>query len=471
MQTSSDMSINPPEIQKKIELLKAFLWKYDKDLDDEIDFDELMSFFDDNLKEGEKYDREIARKIFTILDLDSSGKVSSEEFIKTFIHIEEELKSHKSRIKAKYISEKEKLEDIERRMKMNEKEELSREGVCENSKLECELKSVEFKESQKYSGVRIRLRQEDSVEMTRIVDYSEKTKEINLNKRFEFKIEKKTPLYFDVIRSDSIEEEEIIGVVSIDLKSLEAMDEYLITLEVPKEESENKVYCLIKCCIKFIWSYKKYYEGLFEKTSQKMKAYKQVYDRNRDLYENMNKPFDSLILTDYYSLYIASKYNKQSIDDGNVIEKANTYDNTCIPYNEDKGNNYKSTKKSSSIKQGVFILLIFLLLLISILNSVVSSASLIECTVLSVIFYISFFKNQEIEKEEYQKRKKERYFKMIYTIIGLQCIDILRIVSMYMTIVSIYDDIHWDLPFYFCLNIFNFLIKTFFLVFQVLFMK
>lgn len=51
---------------------------------------ELTSFFDKNMKQKENYNHGIESKTFTLVNLYSSGKVSSEEIIRTFFYIEDE---------------------------------------------------------------------------------------------------------------------------------------------------------------------------------------------------------------------------------------------------------------------------------------------------------------------------------------------------------------------------------------------
>jgi len=50
--------------------------KFDKNFDDEIDQEELINFLDSSMKGGKKYDRSLAKKMFSVLDIDESGKIS-----------------------------------------------------------------------------------------------------------------------------------------------------------------------------------------------------------------------------------------------------------------------------------------------------------------------------------------------------------------------------------------------------------
>src|SRR5690242_15721488 len=104
---------NMDHAKGKVEALKNALLKFDKNMDDQIDKPELFAFLDSNMN-GRRFDRQLGEKMFSLLDTDKSGKVSVEEFIKTFIHIEEELKNHIKEMQNKYSYELENNNRIKR---------------------------------------------------------------------------------------------------------------------------------------------------------------------------------------------------------------------------------------------------------------------------------------------------------------------------------------------------------------------
>lgn len=71
--------------------------------------------------------------MFSILDLDDNGKISCEEFIKSFMQIEEEVKAHLNAINAKYTKEKENNSRLFKLIIENKGEKLS-EGMSSNGK-------------------------------------------------------------------------------------------------------------------------------------------------------------------------------------------------------------------------------------------------------------------------------------------------------------------------------------------------
>jgi Ca2+-binding EF-hand superfamily protein len=174
MTTSSEVFYNNPEIKQKIDTIKNYLWKFDKDMDDEIDKQEMLNFFDANMPNNKQYDRSLADKVFGIFDSDKSGKISVEEFIKTFIHMEEELKIHKSQLRDKILKEKKVLNDIQVEVNKYKNEQLNSEGLSLLSVINCEIVDIEFiKSKENYNSIKVRLS---------IGDYNETSDLININK-------------------------------------------------------------------------------------------------------------------------------------------------------------------------------------------------------------------------------------------------------------------------------------------------
>ena len=131
----------------KVEALRSSLMKFDKDLDDQIDQKELLAYLDSNMKDGRIFDRNLAKKIFEALDLDHSGKITVEEFIKNFLSIEEEIKLHSKEIQTKYNLEKENNTKLRKLMLENQNEKINLHGIGENAKLTIEISNIEFLKS------------------------------------------------------------------------------------------------------------------------------------------------------------------------------------------------------------------------------------------------------------------------------------------------------------------------------------
>lgn len=311
--TSSDISLDTPEIRKKIEIFKNYLWKFDKNMDDEIDKEEMLRFFDSNMTDGRLYDRDLADKIFKIFDADRSGKVSVDEFIKTFIHIEEELKTNKSHIKGKYQAEKEKADEIKRKMDEYKGEKPNKNGVCPSGKLTCEIISIDFTEKIDYSSIKIRLLYEDDVQSTREIGREKSSKSIIWNQKFEFKLERISLMTIEVIDMSKKNEEDVIGTVLIELDRFEKQEEYEVKLEIPSDEGGEESGSNVNCRIMVVWSYYELYSELYKKAELNMKTYKDLLEKNSKLLENLNEPFKNFSYTDivYVNEEMKEKDNSQ----------------------------------------------------------------------------------------------------------------------------------------------------------------
>lgn len=137
-------------------------------MDDEIDKAEMLAFFDSNMPMDRQYDRQLADKIFAIFDSDHSGKISVDEFIKTFIHIEEELKSHRTQVLSKLKAEKARSYEINKKTESYKLEKINNEGISDSAVLRCIITSIDFTSSNQEIDERIsvRLKFEDQTDET-----------------------------------------------------------------------------------------------------------------------------------------------------------------------------------------------------------------------------------------------------------------------------------------------------------------
>jgi hypothetical protein len=158
------------QTRSKIENIRKAFLEHDKDLDHEITQNELLSFLDSNMKNGQKFDRTLASKIFQALDLDQSGKITVEEFIKNYMSIEEEIKTHAKEVQSKLLIEKERNSQLQKLLHENQNEKLNTEGIGQNAKITIEIYNIEFvKIIEALKRISIRIRFEGESKETKLV--------------------------------------------------------------------------------------------------------------------------------------------------------------------------------------------------------------------------------------------------------------------------------------------------------------
>ena len=178
--TPSDANIDTPEIRNRIEIIKQKLWNFDENLDNLISKDELFKFLDSNMKSKSIFDRDLGEKMFSLFDSDSSGNISIDEFIKSYILVEEDLKSHRSQIKAKYQAEKDKMEDLMKKANMYRGEKLNNEGLSPNAQLTVNIFNVDIKDSiSQFNNIRIRISVGNDILTTNAIPIQNTMIEIN----------------------------------------------------------------------------------------------------------------------------------------------------------------------------------------------------------------------------------------------------------------------------------------------------
>ncbi len=185
-QTESEVNTQYMEETKaKVETLRQALWKFDKDLDDQIDKKELLSFLDSNMKNNQIFDRNLADKIFQTLDFDHSGQISCEEFIKNYIAIEEDIKAHGRDMQMKIIQEKENNANLERLKMENKGEKLNGDGIGQNAMLTIEITNIEFikKMTGMSENISIRVKFAENERETKVL--SQDKNKVTWNEKFE----------------------------------------------------------------------------------------------------------------------------------------------------------------------------------------------------------------------------------------------------------------------------------------------
>lgn len=145
----------------------------------------MTNFLDSHTTDGKIFDRNLADKIFRVFDVNADGKISIDEFIKTYIHMEEDLKSHKEMVLAKKNNEENKKKEYSNKLEdYNKIEKKYSNGMSNLSKIDIEVTSLELNNNiDHFDSLKIKISMGESTCSTKPIKVSEKN--LSINEKFE----------------------------------------------------------------------------------------------------------------------------------------------------------------------------------------------------------------------------------------------------------------------------------------------
>lgn len=154
---------------QKAESIKMAFSKQDKNLDSVIDQSELYDFLDGNSKSG-KFDRNLANKIFSILDNDKNGKITTQEFINSYVGFIKDIKGQLKDLESSYKFEDKNRAKLELLVRNNVNEVLNEEQLGQNSKFTIEIINIDYLRNKlAFDGILIKIAFGDRIETTKIL--------------------------------------------------------------------------------------------------------------------------------------------------------------------------------------------------------------------------------------------------------------------------------------------------------------
>lgn len=99
---------------------------------------------------------------------------------------------------------------------------------------------------------------------------------------------KRDVLYLNVLNTDRLNIESIIGEVRFPLDQLENQEEYDILLEIPDEEDDEIINAKVNAKIQFIWSPFKMYQDLHAKSEKIINTYNNMIAKSNHLLQNLS---------------------------------------------------------------------------------------------------------------------------------------------------------------------------------------
>jgi hypothetical protein len=180
---NSNSITNNDFLQQRMESLKIAFEKQDIDLNGEIDQNELLNFLDLQSKGG-KFDRNLAKHIFAILDIDKNGKISKEEFIKSYVLIIEDVQKQVKELESGYKAEEKNISKLDLLKKTNINEVLNDNQLGPNSKFLIEIININYLKNQmNFDGILIKISFLNKEEKTKMLSLSKN--ELVWNEKFE----------------------------------------------------------------------------------------------------------------------------------------------------------------------------------------------------------------------------------------------------------------------------------------------
>ena len=231
----------------KIDSLISGFSKAGFNLDSKINEEELIKYLDNRSSTG-KFEQALSFKLIQVLSLDKESSISIEDFISGFLQFEEDIKNNYEDLKQKLNEEKKIYNELIEEMK--EKSE-----KCEDAKVFGEITDIDIK--RKLKGIK---------EIIIEVVFNDKTKEFHFKlgdknntdiefKKFEFKPTSRND-HFEFIMKGVTNKDKIfeVGRKVFPLNNVQSSEEYLVQIEVPEINDEQKIAAYIHAKIILYWN-------------------------------------------------------------------------------------------------------------------------------------------------------------------------------------------------------------------------
>ena len=283
-------------LDKKYAELKEEFEKIDMNSDDIISIEELTNFINTYSKETNKvYDTKYAEKVFNLIDVDKNKQITIQEFIMSYIVLEEKLRLKKIKLQKLDDELKGMLTKYQKSMAENKGERLTSDGISDNATLFITLLEAKDLKPMDYTGT-------SDPYVTFNVDgkkatssYKPETLDPIWNEDFTFAIKNHSSvLKIEVWDRDTIGSDDYEGGVNLHLKDLahqNKIDQWY-NLNFNNDNSSNGQ---IHLRIQYIFSRYKYFTDLFDKTTAQIERIKLDIEELNRMFELFEKPYGIII--------------------------------------------------------------------------------------------------------------------------------------------------------------------------------
>jgi len=319
------MSNESPDLKKeKIDSMISGFSQAGFNLDSKITEEELIKYLDSRSSTG-KFEQALSFKLIQVFCLDKEESISIEDFISGFLQFEEDIKNNYEDLKQKLTVEKEEYNKLIEEMKQNSEK-------CQDAKVFGEITDIDIR--RKLKGIK---------EIIIEVVFNDKNKEFHFKlgektntdiefKKFEFKPTSRKD-HFEFIMKGISNKNKIfeIGRKVFPLNDVQSSEEYLVQIEVPEIEDEQKIAAYINAKIILYWndiSYeqkKKTLEIKINKLNIAITKAEEYLEKLREIYgakKKMQKKQSYIVeFNNSKDVLLSVEFNNQKDIPQNVIEQ------------------------------------------------------------------------------------------------------------------------------------------------------
>jgi hypothetical protein len=300
-------------IKKRYEKLSEEFNQMDANKNNELTKTEMFDFFKEKFSSAQ-LDMKSIDRLFHLFDRNMDSKITINEFIFSYIKLEEKLKIKQKKLKLLHNDLKKSITQYEERLKKAQTQKLNANGVCENASLSIMLLKAKDLESfipgtSPNTFVVFTLdgkkQQSNLVTSNANPEYQED---------FSFPITRKgETLTVEIFDQSTFAGTQLIGKLLIDLVLYEhqqksenwytltpAEDTALGFKETPTTDGTKTPSILLR--LRYIYNWQKYYEGLIKKTNEQLARLREDIDELGKFQESFKKPFGIILAGDVNSI-------------------------------------------------------------------------------------------------------------------------------------------------------------------------
>ena len=290
-------------LEDKYYILKREFNTIDNNADHKLGFDEIENFFINKTINNKVIDKNYIERLFKLLDKDKDSEISIEEFIFSYIKLEEKLKLKKKKLQYLLDDLKENLKQYLERLNKSKNEILNRDGICENASLSItlfEAKDIIPKKNLSSPNTFVVFTVEGKKQKSNIVENS-------LNPQFfedfAFPISKRGETLRVELYENTDFENELIGYVDIDLVLLEHQQKTEIWYALKlNSDIQDEEFGSIHLRLRYIYNWNKYYNDLIAKTQLQIKRLNEDIVELNKCNQLFNQPFGIILAGEINSI-------------------------------------------------------------------------------------------------------------------------------------------------------------------------